>query len=444
MRKPRALIIGGGQSGLVLGAGLLRDGWHVDLFNHSTPDDVLIGPPSVTQLTFPTTRESEEKDFGLNSWLTKKEDDDDSTQEEPDFHGAELFQSIRLTMAPDGQAPLSFTGHLSKPGRIIAHSVKNSQWILQLEEEGGKFHVKTFTDSDLTGFVSARMHDLIVVSTGGKGGLGALFDPDPSRTSGATEKAIVQAHYLDAAPRQVGVDVITTPHGEFFIFDVLTKIPMVARPTKLEDFDPVIATAVQVFARPGSPLDPRGNALKDLRHRRAIQNNPHAFDAALQGILRQYAPEVAARLEGAQMLADSALVTELVPRTRRPVHTIAGRPIIAIGDASLMIDPTSGQGADASTSIAATLRRQLRTLTPGPDGFLPVTEDFLNHTYGMYWDEHGKYTSVFSQMVTAFWSGNLPPHILEVFGQAATDQKVADQWVAGFDDPASLGWLLQG
>jgi 2-polyprenyl-6-methoxyphenol hydroxylase-like FAD-dependent oxidoreductase len=436
MRNPRALIIGGGQSGLVLGAGLLRDGWHVDLFNQGTPEDVRTGPPSVTQLTFPTTRLTEEKDFGLDQWTT-------SVEEQADTDGAELFRSIRLTMAPDGQAPMSFTGRLSEPGRIIDHTVKASEWLQQLKDEGARLHYKTCTDSDLVGFASTKMHDLIVVSVGGQGGLGALFEPDPSRTSGATEKAIVQAHYLNAAPGQADVDVITTPHGEVFVSKVLSKLPKVARPTQLKDFDPVMATCVQVFARPGSPLDPRGNALKNLRRRRAIQDNPHAFDATLQDVLRQYAPEVAARLQGAHMLPNSALVTELVPSTRWPVRIIAGRPIIAIGDASLMIDPTSGQGADASTGSAATLRRQLSTLTPGPDGFLPVTEDFLNRTYDMYWNEHGQYTSVFSQMVTAFWSGDLPHHILDVFGQAATDQSIADQWVAGFDNPASLDWLLQ-
>ena len=435
MRNPRALIIGGGQSGLVLGAGLLRDGWHVDLFNQGTPEEVLTGPPCVTQLTFPTTRMTEEKDFGLDQWATSAEEQADD--------GAELFRSIRLTMAPDGQEPMSFTGRLPEPGRIIDHTVKTSEWLQQLKDEGARLHYKTCTDSDLVGFAATKMHDLIVVSVGGQGGLRALFNPDPSRTSGATEKAIVQAHYLNASPSRNGVDVITTPHGEFFISEVLTKLPKIARPTRLKDFDPVMATCVQVFARPGSPLDPRGNALKNLRHRRTIQDNPHAFDDALRSVLGQYAPEVAARLQGAHMLPNSALVTELVPSTRRPVCTIAGRPIIAIGDAPLLIDPTSGQGADASTGSAATLRRQLSTLTPGPDGFLPVTEDFLNRTYDMYWDGHGRYTSVFSQMVTDFWSGNLPPHILEAFGQAATDQSVADQWVAGFDNPASLDWLLQ-
>ncbi|WP_036554446.1 hypothetical protein [Nocardiopsis sp. CNT312] len=433
----RALIIGSGTSGLVLATGLQADGWQVDLFTRRTTDEIIGGPAQLTQLTFPTSRATE-AGFGLDFWSTAAATATGGTPVP-----APPFTTIRLTMAPPDAAASSFTGRQQQPGTAIDHRAKTAEWLSCFEERGGSVHVKTFTDGDLLGFAATGMHDLIVVATGADSELAARFPHDAGRSGGATDRVITQAHLVGAAPGTADVDVVTTPHGEIFTFPVLALAdeavidPDTAEPQPV----PVTATCVQVFARPGSALDPSAHLDHDpssLAARRPRVRARQAWDRSLR-TLAATAPDIARRCAQATVLENSLLFTRLTPSVRAPVVDVAGSPVLAIGDASLTIDPTSGQGADASSLAAATIRAHIADRRAA-GGVLDAA--FLRDAYAAYWERHGQYTSGFSTMVRDFWSGALPPHVLEVFARAATDPQVADAWVAGFDNPTSLDWLL--
>lgn len=408
MLRKRILVVGSGQSGLMLATGLHRRGWTVDLFTRGSTDELRGGPPAPTQHTFPSVWETE-RAAGLDLWSGQ----------------APTFTSVQMTMVPDGAAPQSFAGHLSSPGTAIDHRVKTADWLEAFEDQGGNVHVKSVTSTDVEGFARLGMWDVIVLAVGGGGELGHLFDPDPDHSSGASSRVLSQVYVYGAAPGAADLQVWTTPYGEVFSIPVLTAEGP--------------ATSVQVIARPGGPMD---SGLADGRRPAAARRSDvrPRITEHISNVLRTWAPDLEQRCARADYHPGSALVCAVDPVVRRPLTHIRGVPVLGIGDAVLRVDPTSGQGAAASTLVAATVRDRILGQAAEP---VPVFDaDFLTDTYEQYWQAHGRHTAAFSTMVTDFWAGTLPPAVLKTFAAAGTDQTIADWWVNGFDNPAALADAL--
>ncbi|TDQ54400.1 styrene monooxygenase/indole monooxygenase family protein [Actinorugispora endophytica] len=405
----RMLIVGSGQSGLMLAAGLLGRGVAVDVFTRDSTAELRARPPALTQLTFPAVLAAE-RDAHLDFWSAS----------------APGFTSIRLTMGPDNAPPSSFTGRLPAPGYAVDHRLKTADWLEHFEDQGGSVHVKTVTLSDLEWFARRGMYDVVVLAGGSRSELGVLFENDASRSGGATARVVSQVYLDGVVPGGADMEVATTPHGEVVAVPVLTPDGP--------------ATSVQVFARPGGPLDPGLLDPAGPGPRRRADPTPQvgAFTA---GALRRCAPALAERCAGAEAVDHSALVVRVDPAVRRPVAMVGGTPVLGIGDLVLTVDPASGQGAAASTLVAATVREWL--LDRAAAGGLLSDAAFLTGAYEAYWRAHGRYTSDFSRMVTEFWAGTLPETVLATFAQASTDPAVADEWVSSFDHPAAFSdWFL--
>lgn len=407
---PRILIVGSGQSGVMLAAGLRAQGWAVDVFTRDSTTELRQRPPALTQLTFPSVLAAEQAAH-LDFWSAS----------------APGFTSIRMTMLPDGGPSASFTGRLRSPGYAIDHRLKTADWLEYVEDQGGGVHVKTITLSDLAGFTRlAGMYDLIVLAGGNRSELGALFAPAPSRSGGATGRVVCQIYLDGVASDGADMDVVTTPHGEVFATPVLTPDGP--------------STSVQIFARPGGPLDPGLLHPAVTGPRRRIDPAPKVEGFVLDS-LRRYAPALAERCAGATTVDGSALAVRVDPAVRHPVTMIGSTPVLGIGDLVLTVDPASGQGAAASTLVSAIVRDRLLDRAAASSRLADAK--FLTDAYEAYWQSHGRYTSDFSAMVTDFWDGSLPPAVLETFARAGADPAIADAWVASFDHPAVFSdWLL--
>ncbi|GAA1117797.1 hypothetical protein [Nocardiopsis metallicus] len=435
---PRAVVFGSGHSALTLATGLLDDGWRVDVFTrHSTPE-ILGNPAGLTQLTLPSVHATELA-LGLGLWQ----------------HTAPPAHEVRMRMAPPEGEAFSFTAPLPGPAVAVDHRLKSAYWLQHVANRGGRVHERTCTSGDVAGFASSRLHDLVVVAPGVDSDLRHLFSPDPDRTGGATDRVLVQVHL--AVPDELlpeRAEVLTCPWGEVMVYPVLTVdglAPSQVRALSALDAPPVHVTpyaalCVQVMARPHSPLDPASTITPEGDDSETGSGLPRRHGAharaAWAHVLDQLpalAPELAGLCAQGRVISGSELVREVHPQVRRPVTTIAGTPVVGIGDATMTVEHASGQGAGASTWVASTLRDQIRQQRQA-NGALDSA--FLTGAWEAYWARHGQYTSAFGGFVSAYWSGALPEHVLTGFAETVSTPEGAAAWAAGLDDPARMNHLL--
>lgn len=422
------MIAGAGHAGLSLATALINSNTdiRVDLYTIHTTEE-LLRAPRLTQLTFPTVYDLE-KDAKLDFWAGL----------------SPVFRDLGFTVSPGDGSRQSFVGHQQGLGTAIDHGAKTAAWLQQIEHDpdtnpsGARIRVQTVQPETLHWFATNGRYDLIIVATGDSDRcLAPLFPPV---STSPTTRVIVQAHF-EGAPPGPDVQVATTPHGEIFAYPVLAAHWEPLQRGQKEGPPPELipGTAVQIYARAGSPMDPTTATDVPISSSLRQENLFAAWNHA-QRTLGEHAPDLAAWTIQASCLEQSRLVRPITPRVRQPVTHIGGTPILGIGDAVLTVDPTSGQGANASTRVASTIAEHiLKRLDQG----LPLADtSFLQGAYQDYWEQHGRHTSVFNDLVTGFWSGTLPEHMTERFAGNFTDQAQADRMVIGWDDPSTLGWLL--
>lgn len=435
---PRAVVFGSGHSALTLATGLLEDGWNVDQFTrHSTPE-IMGSPAGLTQLTLPSVHQSE-LSLGLGLWQ----------------HTAPPAHQVRMRMAPLDGAGFEFTAPLPGPAVAVDHRLKSAYWLQHVADHGGRVHERTCTAEDVAGFATSRMHDLVVVAPGVDSDLRKLFPADPDRVGGATDRVVVQVHLAVPDGRvPEHVEVLTCPWGEVMVYPVLTVDGLsTAQVRALSALDappmhvtPYVAVCVQVMARPGSPWDPTPLLFPEKQAGQTQAGLPRRHGAhartAWSHVLRHLdavAPELAEQWSREAVIPGSELVREVHPQVRRPVITIAGTPVVGVGDATVTVEHASGQGAGASVWVATTLRDQIRQQRQSS---APLDAPFLTGAWEAYWARHGQYTSAFGGFVTAYWSGDLPDHVLSAFTQTVSTPEGAAAWAAGLDDPARMNHLL--
>lgn len=411
-RTPRIMIVGAGQSGLATATGLLKSEVEVgvDVFTLHSTQEILEGPPRLTQLTFPTVHQLE-RESGLDFW----------DQISP------VFRQIRLSIAPlEGQGQ-SFTGRLQGLGTSVDHRAKTAKWLQDVESRGARIHAQTVRPEELTWFATRGLYDLVLVASGaGERHLAELF---PLKHRGS-KRAVIQAHF-EGHPPGPDVQVTTTPYGEVFAYPTLTEFE-----SGPGQFEVTAGTAVQIYAHADGPMDPATAGLAPS-HRPARLT--HIWDFAYRQLC-EHTPDLAEWTAQAPLVPRSRLLRYVTPEVRDPVTTIQGTPILGIGDAVLSVDPTSGQGANASTRIAATLAPALAERIAHDQPLAEAT--FLQSVTQRFHEEYGQYTGVFADLVTDFWSQTLDQQVMERFAGNFTDQAQANRMVTGWDDPSTLGWLL--
>jgi hypothetical protein len=121
-------IVGGGQSGLQLGNGLLAAGYDVRLVQDRKGDDIRTGKVMSSQCMFDKAL-SYERELGLNFW----------DKECP------TVDSISFTVpAPDGSGnkAIDWNGLLDKPAQAVDQRLKFPRWMQELEKRGGTIEYK--------------------------------------------------------------------------------------------------------------------------------------------------------------------------------------------------------------------------------------------------------------------------------------------------------------
>ena len=200
MRK--VAIIGGGQSGLQLALGLLKNSYEVTVVSNRTADQIFNGRVTSSQFMFHDSLQTE-RDLGINFW----------EKDCPNTDG------LGVTIAgPDGGKAVTWVYTLDKPGQAVDQRVKYPGWMKKFTERGGELVIHEAGIADLENY--AHGSDLVILA-GGKGDIVKLFERDVERSPFDKPQRALALTYVTGLtpynPTRVAFNIAPTV-GEYFVF----------------------------------------------------------------------------------------------------------------------------------------------------------------------------------------------------------------------------------
>jgi 2-polyprenyl-6-methoxyphenol hydroxylase-like FAD-dependent oxidoreductase len=381
-------IVGTGISGVTLALILQQRGVDAVVYTERTGDELRGGrlPNSVVRYGGTIPRE---RSLGVNHW-----------------DGVELG-SERIYFSAVG-APISFSGPMPNGGSCVDFRIYLPQLIEDFEERGGSVVVGPVRHDDLVRL--AEIHDLVVVASG-RDASAAMFPRDADRSIHSVPQRLVCAGFWH------GVDQVDPPGVTYSLAPGAGEMfhaPFLSR-------DGVVS-AVLVEALPGGPLAP----LVETRY----EDDPQAFESLVLRLLRDHAPNVFERvtvpafhLTGPLDLFQGALT----PTVRRSsCELITGTFAVAVGDAWIVNDPITGQGANLGSACAAELASVI----------------VEHQTYdAQFCQEVDRRMWAIADPVCRFTNAFLeppPPHVLQILLAATESQRVADAFTTNFGNAAAM------
>ncbi|TDQ54490.1 styrene monooxygenase/indole monooxygenase family protein [Actinorugispora endophytica] len=392
----RILVVGAGQSGLLLAHGLLGNGYDVTLLTGRTSDEVRYGSVSVGQLSFPGVLDYE-RGMGLDFW---------------EGRAPMLMTTVMTRTTQQGEVSSRLIGHIAGGGVCIDQRVKMADWLEAFEDRGGKVTIHGATVSDIDYFT--RMYDLVVVAVGG-GELGQLFDRDHSRSAGGQPLIAVDAYVQGASGEE----------GDQFQVNFIDGLGTQCLDPALTPYGQ--AHRVTLYAAPGGPLDFSGERL-----------SPDGTLARLLDVFAERAPHMHAQLAGSRLVDElSVNIEKVVPYVRDPVGTLpSGGRVLGMADVVFSSAPSIMQGWNNSTACAHIyLNRILR------HGDEPFDAEFMRGAFDDYW-EYAKYTAWLADLLSGANPESTPPHVAGLLQSLSTDQAVSDLILGGLDNPMKLAEKL--
>jgi hypothetical protein len=389
MTKKMITIVGGGQSGLQLGNGLLAAGYDVRVVQDRTPDEIRTGKVMSSQCMFDKAL-GHERAIGLNFW-------DDTCP---------TVDSINFTVpAPDGSGnkAIDWNGLLDKPAQSVDQRVKFPRWIAELEKRGGSIDYKSAGIADLEAYAASS--DLVIVAAG-KGEVSKLFARDADRSQfDAPQRALALTYVkgLTPWPQHSAVAFNLIPGvGEYFVFPALTT----TGPCEIMVFEGV----------PGGPMDCWSGIA-----------SPDEHLAKSKWILDTFLPWEGARAKHAELTDDNGILSgTFAPTVRKPLGRLpSGKIVLGMADAVVLNDPITGQGSNNASKCAKIYLDAILA-----QGGKPFDAAFMQATFDSYWD--------YVQYVTGWTNALLlppPPHVLNIMGAAQSFPVLARRIANGFNEP---------
>ncbi len=382
-------IIGGGQSGLQLGIGLLQAGHQVRIVQNRTAENIATGRVLSSQCMFHNAVQNE-RDLGIDFWS-------DSC---PPVEGINF-----MVPNPDGSGRkvIDWAGRLDRNAYSVDQRVKVPAWMAEFSRLGGQMVIADAGIAELEMYT--RQDDLVIVASG-KGEIGRLFVRDAEKS--AYEKpmrALALTYVKGMTPRasHSAVQFNLIPGvGEYFVFPALTTSGL---------------CEIMVFEGiPGGPMDCWGDV-----------KTPEAHLETSLRILGTFLPWEADRCRNVELTDDNGILAgRLAPTIRHPVATLrSGRNVLGLGDAVCLNDPITGQGSNNASKAAAVYLRRILA-----HGDRPFDEAFMQGTFDEFWD--------YAQWVVRWTNLMLqppPPFILEIMGTACAEPRLAHRMANGFNDP---------
>jgi hypothetical protein len=396
MRK--ILIVGGGQAGLQLAFGLVRNGYGVTVVSNRTPEDIRTGKVMSSQCMFDAALE-DERDLGINYW------DDEC----PPVEGISL-----AVPAPDGDGKaIDWASRLDAPAQSVDQRLKMPIWMEELEKLGVRIVVEEAGIDDLERY--AKENDLVVVAAG-KGEIVRLFERDPLRSPYEQPmRALALTYVTGMTPRPeysaVCFNLIPTV-GEYFVFPALTTTG---------------GCEIMVFEGvPGGPMDCWGDV-----------TTPEEHLAKSLWILETFMPWEAERCRDVELTdANGILAGRFPPTVRRPVGELpSGALVLGLADTVMLNDPITGQGSNNASKAATAYLRSIVE-----QGDRPYDRTFMEQTFERFWDGYGQYVTGWTNALLS----PPPPHVLQLLGAGNEHAEIAHRFVNGFNNPRDyFDWFME-
>ena len=382
-------IIGGGQSGLQLGIGLLKAGHQVRVVQNRTAEEIEKGKVLSSQCMF-SNAVQHERDLGIDFWSTTC----------PPVQGINF-----IVPNPDGSGTrlIDWAGRLDDDAYSVDQRVKIPRWMEEFQRLGGQMVIKDAGIPEIEAY--AREDDLVIVASG-KGQVGQMFARDAQKSAyDKPMRALALTYVKGMTPRQPhsAVEFNLIPGvGDYFVFPALTT----TGPCEIMVFEGI----------PGGPMDCWADVKTPEQH----------LEKSLW-ILKTFLPWEYERSRNCTLTDDNGiLVGRFAPTIRHPVATLpSGRKVLGLGDAVCLNDPITGQGSNNAAKAAAVYLKRILE-----NGDKPFDAAWMQGTFDEFWD--------YAQWVVT-WTNMLlmppPPFILDIMGNAQGLPKLAHRMANGFDDP---------
>ncbi|MBL8672387.1 MAG: FAD-binding oxidoreductase [Alphaproteobacteria bacterium] len=345
MRK--ICIVGAGYAGLLLGHGLLARGYDVTIVTDRTADEVRSGRIMSNQCLWGDSL-ALERELGLELWGAAC----------PPIPGFDTH-----VLAPDGTVLHRFLAPLTSPGQSLDQRLKFAAWTELFAARGGRLSIMQVGADEIEAL--AASYDLVICAAGkGRGEMKRFFEIDPARTRyDAPQRFGASIHVRGRRPgdgRDADYETwaVIPGVGEFWIFPTLT----VHGPGHVICLEGV----------PGGPLDVWHDVKGPEAHRRGVL-----------ALLEQWLPAESARCRDVALVDDKAFLSGGVAgAVARPVRVLAsGRAVLAVGDAFVLNDPISQQGANSAARAA---RLYIERIVARADR--PFDRAWMEETAARFWD----------------------------------------------------------
>ncbi|MFJ9841415.1 styrene monooxygenase/indole monooxygenase family protein [Kitasatospora sp. NPDC101155] len=395
----RIAVVGAGQAGLQLALGLVADGYGVTLVAERTPEQVRGGRVLSTQAMFgPALRI--EAAAGLDLWADE----------------APAVSSVdAVLVAPPATRALEFTMTLDEPGQSVDQRIKLARWLELLAERGGRVEYRSLDRAGLHEL--ARGHELTVVAAG-RGELAGIFERHAARSPfDRPQRALscLYAHGVGAPDPAAG------PRARMHALPGLGELYLQPALTLSGPCDILLWEAL-----PGGPLDAFGDGPP-----------PDVQLARIRELLAEYLPWEAELWRAAEPTdAGAGLWGAVTPTVRRPVAELGSGVdavhVLGLGDAVVVNDPITGQGANGAARAAEAYRRAIVE-----HGAAPFTADWMCRTAERFWQQHARHTVEFTASMLT-----VPDHLQGVFAAAAEHEQVARRLANTYAEPSDhAAWL---
>jgi hypothetical protein len=301
--------------------------------------------------------------------------------------------------------PIAISGSMGPPAQAVDMRIYGARLLEDFSTRGGRVVTRTFQTDELEGVASR--HDLLVVASG-RASLSTIFPRLAEHSPYTSPQRLCVAGFFRGVaysePR--ALEVIVTPgSGEILVVPV-------------QSFEPDL-TGIGILITTGGLFEP-------LRHLR-YKDDPRAFIATVLNLLREHAPTVYERLDTSRFELSRPLdlaYAAITPTVRRGfVQLSNGRTIIALGDAHVVIDPITGQGANSASHAAQVLSEAIGNAETFDRAFCQRVEQ-----------EMCSYVVPVSDASNARFQ---PPtaHGRQLLGAATRDQTIANVYAEGYNHP---------
>lgn len=382
-------IVGGGQSGLQLGLGLLKAGHEVRIVQNRTGEDIEKGRVMSSQCMFDQALQNE-RDLGINFWEAE----------------CPTVDSISFTVpSPEGNGAkaIDWNGKLDKSAQSVDQRVKIPHWMKEFTRQGGEMVIHDAGIEDLETY--AKQSDLVIVAAG-KGDIARMFERDATRSPFDKPQRALALTYVKGMERRpdhsaVNFNLIPTV-GEYFTFPALTT----TGPCDIMVFEGI----------PGGPMD----CWKDVK-------SPEEHLSKSKWILETFTPWEAERCKDIELTDDNGILAgAFAPTVRKPVGRLpSGAIVLGMADAVCLNDPITGQGSNNASKCAKAYIDAILA-----HGDRPFDEAFMVATFEAYWS--------YAQFVVGWTNALLmppPPHVLNLMGSAQVYPELAKRIANGFNNP---------